>query len=54
MTADKHITPKTTDANAPTVRTFRSVVESLRISVAAKRDLLDLHQRELDAERAAA
>ena len=54
MTADKHITSQPTDANSPAVRTFRSVVESLRISVAAKRDLLDLHQRELDAERAAA
>ena len=36
------------------VRTFRSVVESLRISAAAKRELIALHQRELDAERAAA
>lgn len=43
-----------TDENAPAVRTFASVVESLRISAAAKRELLTLHQRELDAERAAA
>lgn len=46
---------KTGDAtNAPDVRTFASVVDGLRISAAAKRELLALHTDEVIAERNAA
>lgn len=48
------ITKTGNTANTPAVRTFASVVDGLRISAAAKRELLELHDREVTAERDAA